>query len=325
MKTCFSWTYAAKQRIGQNRLCILAGCSKAGIIPCILFTANIKTMSRSFLFSVATLATSLIYSAHAQTVDLKPLWESDTTLRTPESVLFDPGQKILYVACINGGPKLENTGSYIAKVGLDGKVIQLKFSENLNSTKGMGILGKKLYVTEMNQVAEIDLSTGKVLNRYPIEGAKFLNDITVDSKKNTVYITDSGAGSVWAIEKGKVVPVLSGDPLKGTNGLLFENGQLLIGNGDGSLFSLNPQTKQLSTIAKVGGGIDGIVALGNKSYLVTEWAGKIWYVKADGTTELKMDTSTEKISSADIGYDPAGKVLYVPTFYHNTVKAFSLK
>ena len=282
-------------------------------------------MSKSFLSTFAGLFIGLGSFSHAQTVDLKPLWESDTTLRTPESVLFDPSQKILYVACINGGPKLENKSSYIAKVGLDGKVIQLKFTENLNSTKGMGILGKNLYVTEMNQVAEIELSSGKILNRYPVEGAKFLNDITIDSKKGIVYITDSGDAKVWAIEKGKVTPVLSGDPLKGTNGLLFENGQLLIGNGDGTLYSMDPQTKKLSTIAKVGGGIDGIVALGNKTYIVTEWAGKIWHVKADGTTELKLDSSAEKINTADIGYDPASKTLFVPTFYHNTVKAFSLK
>ena len=37
-----------------------------------------------------------------------------------------------------------------------------------------------------------------------------------------------------------------------------------------------------------------------------------------------MDTSTEKINSADIGYDPATNSLFVPTFYHNTVRAYSL-
>ncbi|MBE9461368.1 hypothetical protein ACFP1I_01200 [Dyadobacter subterraneus] len=282
-------------------------------------------MFKSFPLVLTCLVLSLTSGAHAQTFDLKPIWETDTTLRTPESVLFEPSQKILYVACINGGPSLENKGSYISKLGLDGKVIQLKFTENLNSTKGMGILGKKLYVTEMNQVAEIDLSSGKILKRYPVEGAKFLNDIAVDSKKGIVYVTDSNDSKVWAISKGTVSSVLSGDQIKGNNGLLFENGQLLIGNGDGSLLSLNPETKQLSTIAKVGGGIDGIVALGNKSYIVTEWGGKIWHVHADGTTELKLDTSGEKINSADIGYNPSTKVLYVPTFFHNTVKAYSIK
>jgi len=231
---------------------------------------------------------------------------------------------VLYVACINGNPTLENKGSYLAKVGLDGKVIQLKFTENLNSTKGMGILGDKLYVTEMAQVVEIALATGKILNRYPIEGAKFLNDIAVDTKKGVVYVTDSGDSKVWSLTKGKVSLVLADAPLKGPNGLLFENDQLLIGNGDGSLLTMNPATKKVDVVAKGMGGIDGIVALGNKSYVVTEWGGKIWHIRSDGTAELKIDTSAGKINSADIGYNPATKMLFVPTFFHNTVKAYSL-
>lgn len=261
----------------------------------------------------------------AQAINLTPVWETDTTLRTPESVLFEPKENVLYVACINGNPTGTNKSSYIAKIGLDGKVVQLKFTDNLNSTKGMGILGDKLYVTEMTQVAEIALATGKILNRYPIDGAKFLNDIAVDTKKGVIYVTDSNDSKVWAITNGKTSLVLGGEPLKGTNGLLFEGDKLLIGNGDGSLLSLDPATKQLTTIAKGMGGIDGIVALGNKAYMVTEWGGKIWYVRADGTTELKLDTSGQKINSADIGYNPATKVLFVPTFFHNTVKAYSLR
>lgn len=282
-------------------------------------------MSKSALFLLAGALAATLSTSNAQSIELTPAWESDTTLRTPESVLYDPGQNVLYVACINGGPSLDNKGSYVAKVGPDGKVIKLKFAENLNSTKGMGILGGKLYVTEMTQVAEIDLGSGKILNRYPIEGAKFLNDITVDTKKRIIYVTDSGHGKVWSITGGKVSLVLEGDPLKGTNGLLFENNQLLIGNGDGSLLSLDPATKKLSTIAKVSGGIDGIAALGNKSYIVTEWAGKVWHVKADGTTELKSDSSPQKINSADVGYNPKTKTLFVPTFFHNTVKAYTIK
>ncbi len=275
-----------------------------------------------------TVSVSLLMSAtaclRAQTVELKPVWETDTTLRTPECVLFEPGANVLYVACINGNPTLENKTSYLSKIGQDGKVIQLKFTENLNSTKGMGILADKLYVTEMTQVVEIALATGKILNRYPVDGAKFLNDIATDTKTGTVYVTDSGDSKIWALNKGKVSLVLAGAPLKGPNGLLFENNQLLIGNGDGSLLTMNPATKKLDTVAKGMGGIDGIVALGNKKYMVTEWGGKIWYVGADGSTELKMDTSKEKINSADIGYNPTTKTLFVPTFFHNTVKAYSL-
>ena len=38
-----------------------------------------------------------------------------------------------------------------------------------------------------------------------------------------------------------------------------------------------------------------------------------------------LDTRTQKINSADIGYDPKGKVVYVPTFFVNTVAAYELK
>ena len=282
-------------------------------------------MKTSFFLLLSSLFGSLSVGIQAQSIALNPVWETDTTLRTPECVLVDPIKKVLYVACINGNPTLENKSSYIAKLGMDGKVTQLKFTDNLNSTKGMGLLGDKLYVTEMTQVAEISLATGKILNRYPIEGAKFLNDIAIDTQKGIVYVTDSNDSKIWAITNGKASLVLEGAPLKGTNGLLFENNQLLIGNGDGSLLSLNPSTKQLSTIAKGMGGIDGIVALGNKRYVVTEWGGKIWYIHADGTTELKQDTSPQKINSADIGYDASAQLLFVPTFFHNTVKAYSLK
>ena len=66
------------------------------------------------------LLTSLLFStglsAQAQTMTLKPVWETDTTLlRTPECVLLDPATNSLYVSCINGKTEPGNTNSYIAK------------------------------------------------------------------------------------------------------------------------------------------------------------------------------------------------------------------
>jgi hypothetical protein len=210
-------------------------------------------------------------------------------------------------------------------VGFDGKVITLKFTDNLNSTKGMGFLDGKIYVTEMTNIVEIDMASGKILNRYPVEGAKFLNDISIDEKGKIVYISDSGASKVHALSKGKVTTVLEGTPLKGNNGLLVENNQLLIGNGDGSLLSFNPASKKTTTVASGMGGIDGIVALGGKRYIVTEWGGKVWYIGSNGKPELKLDLEKEKINTADLGYNATSKVIYIPTFFHNTVQAYSVK
>ncbi|MBD2704571.1 PQQ-binding-like beta-propeller repeat protein [Spirosoma sp. BT702] len=282
-------------------------------------------MKSYFLPALLILLGGALTPIHAQTSSLKALWESDTTLRTPESVLYDPAQKVIYVACINGSPTMENKNSFIAKIGPDGKVIKLKFTEGLNSTKGMGILGDKLYVTEMTQVAEISKATGQIVNRYPIPEAKFLNDIAVDTQKKTIYVTDMRSNRIWSITDGKASMVSEGTPLSNPNGLLVDNGLLLIGNGDGSLMAIDPATKQMRTLAKVSGGIDGIAPLGKQAYIVTEWGGKIWHVGADGKTELKQDTSAEKINSADVDYNSSAQVLYVPTFNHHTVKAYSLK
>lgn len=258
----------------------------------------------------------------AQPLTLHPVWETDTTLRTPESVLFHPGQQVLYVSCINGPASPDNKSSYIAKVGLNGKVIQLKFANNLNVTKGMGILGAKLYVTEMSQVAEIELATGKVLHRYPIDGAIFLNDLAVDSVKGLLYVTDSKASNVWVMANGKARLLWSGHPLDTPNGLLLDGHQLLIGNGDGSLQRLDLTTNQLSVVTRVvtTSSIDGLVALGKGTFLMNEVAGKLWSVQANGVTSLLLSTTTESIKSADTAYNPATQMLFIPTLTHNTVR-----
>lgn len=266
-------------------------------------------------------------SAVAQSIQLHPVWETDTTLRTPESVLFHPGQQVLYVSCINGAASGENHTSYIAKVGLDGKVIQLKFVDKLNVTKGMALLGDKLYVTEITQVAEIDLITGKVLNRYPVPNATFLNDIAVDSTRQVLYVTDSKESKVWSLANGNVQLIAAGGLLKVTNGLLVDSNQVLIGNGDGSLLGLNLATKEIHTMAKVmdTSSIDGIVALGKGTYLINEVAGKVWYVGATGTTTLKLDLTSQQIKTADTDYNPGTRMLFIPTLFHNTVRAYSVR
>ena len=277
--------------------------------------------------SILTLISfSLFYTAdlHAQKVILKQVWETDTALKTPESVILEPRENVLYISCINGNPNKENKNSFIAKIDQNGKILKLNFTEGLNSTKGMGISGRNLYVTEMTNIVEIALSSGKILNRYPVEGAKFLNDISVDSKSGVIYISDSSTGKIWSLKNGNIALVIEGDPLKGINGLLVEKRELLIGNGDGTLLSMNISSKKLTTIAKISGGIDGIVALGNKKYIVSEWSGKVWHIHADGTSEIMIDSSKEKINSADIDYNPKTKMLFIPTFFDNKVKAYVL-
>lgn len=281
-----------------------------------------------FKNSISVLVSILLCSTinvFAQEIRLEPFWE--TKLPAPESVLMDPSGTFLYVSCLNGPPTKENKTSLIATVALDGKIINPRFAENLNGTKGMCILGDRLYVSEMTQIVAIDLKTGKVVLRYSIENAQFLNDLVVDKSKKMIYISDSVTGKIWVLnKKGEVKLLIDGLPLKETNALLMENDFLLIGNaGDGAFLKLNLKTKKLTPIAKVESGIDGITSLGNREYILAETAGNIWYLKNDGSKILINDASIDKISSADTEYNKKDKILYVPTLYHNSVRAFKVK
>lgn len=281
-------------------------------------------MFKNFISALVGILLCSTINVFAQEIRLEPFWE--TTLPAPESVLMDPSGTFLYVSCLNGPPTKENKTSLIAKVGLDGKIINPRFAENLNGTKGMCILGDKLYVSEMTQIVAIDLKTGKVVKRYPVENAQFLNDLVVDTSRKLIYISDSVTGKIWVLnKKGKVKLLMDGLPLKETNALLMENDFLLIGNaGDGAFLNLNLKTKKLTPIAKVESGIDGITSLGSGQYLLSETEGRISYLRKDLTKTLVSDTSADKISAADTEFNKKDKILYVPTLYHNSVRAFKV-
>jgi hypothetical protein len=51
----------------------------------------------------------------------------------------------------------------------------------------------------------------------------------------------------------------------------------------------------------------------------------IYYVKADGNKTELIDTRAQKSNTADIGFDPSTKTVFVPTFFKNKVVAYRLK
>ena len=96
-------------------------------------------------------------SAKAPELVLK--WESDSSLKVPESVLFDKAAQVLYVSNIDGTNPWEADGKgSIGKVGLDGKVIAAEWVSGLHGPKGMGMFNGKLYVADLGNIVVIDWS-----------------------------------------------------------------------------------------------------------------------------------------------------------------------
>jgi hypothetical protein len=184
----------------------------------------------------------------------------------------------------------------------------------------LGIAGNRLYAADISEVIVINVQNGKIEKKIPIDSAKGLNDITV-TDKGVIYVSDSRTAKIWRIEND--IPALYLDSVGGVNGLKAIGSDLYIGSG--KLFLKADAKKQLTKIAEVAQGIDGIEPIGNGDFILTAWGGYIWYVYADGRIETLLETYQQKKNTADIGYDPQKRIVYVPTFNAKTVAAYSLK
>ncbi|RPE14422.1 ATP/GTP-binding protein [Chitinophaga lutea] len=270
-------------------------------------------------------AASPFIRAAAQQPTLEKLWTSDTTLRVPESVYFDAKRNVLYVANIDGAPWGKDGKGFISQLTPDGKITNLKWVEGLSAPKGMGVHGNHLYVADLDAVVVIDIAKGAIVTRHTIDGALNLNDITV-SPKGTVYVSDSKRKKVHTFENGKSAELLDSakSGLKGPNGLLFSQGQLLV--LDGGAVNRAEKDNRIAKLVDVTKGTDGIEHVKADEYVVSCWQGEMFYVDLKAGTAIKMlDTQGEKLQTADIGYDAKKRIVYVPTFYGNRVTAYQLK
>jgi hypothetical protein len=265
------------------------------------------------------LAASLPAMALAQAPSLQKLWETDTIVAVPESVLPDPTAGILYVSLIDGGPWDVDGKGGVGKLSPDGNHYNGQWITGLNAPKGMGRYGNRLYVADISEVVVIDVSKGSIEKKIPVADATGLNDITVD-KNGVVYVSDSKAGKVYRIAGD--VPTLYMDNLPGANGLKASGTQLYILARKAVLVA--DAAKNLRTITDLPNGGDGVEEVGNGDLIVSEWIGNVFYVYADGRKVLMLNRQAEHKNTADIWFDKASGVLYVPGFNGKTITAYRL-
>ena len=260
-------------------------------------------------------------------VTFEQAWATDTVMQTPESVIYDEARDAVYVANI-GGVNAEGADGdgFISKMTTDGTITELKWVTGLNDPKGMGIHDNMLYVTDIREVAMIDIESGEVTETYPVEGAGFLNDITID-EAGTVYFSDSDTDKIHMLEGGQVSTFMSDSSLQRPNGLFAEDNQLLLASASGGFFApIEMETKEVKAPWMTDiPSADGIIKTPTGDYVVSTWQGEVHYVNAaDQSSQKLLDTKAQEINSADIGYVPDENLVLVPTFYDNRVVAYRL-
>jgi len=261
----------------------------------------------------------------AESVTLVKKWETEGNLLTPESVLYDRTNKVLYVSNINGQPGEKDGNGSIGKVDLNGKIEQAEWVKGLDAPKGMGLHNNQLYVADLTKVVVIDVKTGQKVKDIPLPEAEFLNDITVDAEGN-VYVSDSSTKKVYLISGDKASVYMQSDSLQRPNGLLAHEGKLfLVDMQPGIFYEIDKNTKALNKVAEGLTSGDGIVPVGNGDYVVSNWNGEINYLFANGEVKKLLDTKEAKINAADIDIIPDQNLVLVPTFFNNKIMAYELK
>ena len=260
-----------------------------------------------------------------ETIVLTPTWKTDTLLTTSESVLYDDTYNILYVSCIGKVPTDAKDGDgFIAKVGLDGKVIDRNWVTDLNGPKGIGRYGEYLYVADISRIVKIDILSGKILATYEVPGATFLNDIAVDPN-GRVYVSDTNTNTIYSLEGEDVTLFLQDTLLGGPNGLFVEGDKLLVAGFDiGQVFTVDLTTKRVNPVLDELPGGDGIAPYGDNLF-ISNWNGEIYAVTDDWQKEKVLDTKNLDINAADITTIPSKNLVLVPTFFGNTVDAYRVE
>lgn len=286
-------------------------------------TALIKS-NLFFLLMMAFILLPFIKAVgQSSSPELIKKWETDTTIRTPESVLWDARGKFFYVSNINGKGDAKDGNGFISKLGADGKIIKLHWVDGLDAPKGMGMYNGELFAADLAQLVIIDIAKNKIKEKIVVPGASFLNDIVTDDRGN-VYISDSRTDKVYRYYKGKVSLYIEDPLIKGANGLLVWHNLLWILSSRG-ICQYNPADKSLRLFSDAVKSGDGITIVNDSDLIVSRWQGEVYYVKPDGSASKILDVKAEHKNTADLFFLREKQLLVIPTFNGNRVMGYALK
>jgi DNA-binding beta-propeller fold protein YncE len=283
-----------------------------------------------------------------QTVQLKvnKLWETPTKLKNPESVAYSPKQNVLFVSNVNGKPDQKDQNGFISKIlPSNGSIIELNWVTGLNAPKGIAISNdnSKLYVSDITDLVEIDIASGKIINRFNAPGSSFLNDVVSDNQGN-IYVSDTGTNTIYKLDTklenstSSLQGWLQNPQLNGPNGLHIDNTKnrlVVVSLGPlskpgGGIEVIDIKNKTISSLGKEGttspfGALDGVESdASNTHYYVTDNpAGKIYEVNADGTGySTLIDLHTH--GAADLGSILGQSTIIIPLMQDNKLVAYKL-
>ncbi len=270
---------------------------------------------------ITVLILTLIFASNFSDAQrLEKVWQTTADLKTPESVLYDQERNVIYVSNINGDPTLKDGNGFISVLNSDGSVKTLEWIKNLDAPKGLAIFKGKLFVSDIDKLVEIDIEKGTILKKYDAPGAIFLNDVTA-CMNGMIFVSDNRANKIHLLKEGKLIVWMEGKPFETPNGLMAENGKLLV--GDKNIYEVDIQTKKTTLLIEDAGGVDGLEKNNDGDFVFSNWPGRI-FIHKNGKTIKLLDTTEQELKTADIDFDLKHGLILVPTFFDNRIVAYKI-
>ena len=254
-----------------------------------------------------------------QAQKLEKVWEADV-LKVPESALYDASRDVIFVSNINGNSAEKDGKGFITLLNPDGTVKELEWVTGLDAPKGLAIYDGKLYVSDIDRLVEIDIESARVVSRYHTPGAVFLNDVAA-CENGMIYVSDTRTAKIHRLDQGRLSLWMEGPPFETPNGLFTENGKLYV--GDKNIYEVNLETKEVITIISDAGGVDGLEKNNQGEFVYSNWPGRI-FIHRNGKSIKLLDSTAQKLNTADLGFALELDLVLVPTFFDNRVVAYKI-
>lgn len=274
-------------------------------------------MKKMFIISAFIFFSANLMAQHA----LEPLWQSDSVFKFAEGVTPSADGKFLYVANTIGNPLGRDGEGTVSTVSPDGKLIKFDWIKGLNAPKDLEIYNGRMYVADLDELVVIDINKAEIIKKIKIEGTRLLHNITID-EKGIVYVGDMFGGTIYRVEND--IPTLYLDNAPGVAGLLVEGTDLYFLSG-GKMLKAD-KSKKITTISEgMNQQVCSLVRINDKEFIVSCWVGLVYYINADGSNQLILDTQKEQFPTGLMYYNKKQNMLYMTTDQRNMLRAFRVK
>ncbi|MCG8699592.1 MAG: hypothetical protein MI922_16170 [Bacteroidales bacterium] len=254
---------------------------------------------------------------------IEKVWVTKDFFNTPESVCYDESRDVLYVSNVGGRkPWMKDGYGFISCLSTDGTMIDKMWVDGMDAPKGMGIYRDLLYVADLNKLLIIDIEDEKVIKRVKIPHAKALNDVAINDY-GEVFISEFKANRVYRYKDGNVSVLLENIDFPSPNGLFCIGDSVLLATGK-DIVIINHETGAYNMFLTQTGRVDGVSRISEDTFLYSHWTGKLFLHTVGEEQWLILSYSSSNYNIADICYVKEKNMVYIPTFFNNTVECHKL-